>query len=186
MPRLIVLNGPPGAGKSTIARRYVDEHPMTLALEIDTLRRMLGDWKSDPHGAGLLARVIALEAARAHLGAGHDVVVPQYLGRVDYLARLESLAEQCGASFSELVLLDVKDIVVARFTARSAAALEPEHLDAQELLDRVGGTPQLEAMYDRLLLVVAARPRAQVVPAREGEIEHTYQAVLQRLAPGSN
>lgn len=182
MPRLIVLNGPPGAGKSTIARHYVDEHPMTLALEIDALRRMLGGWKADPHGAGLLARAMALEAARAHLGAGHDVVVPQYLGRVDYLARLESLADQCGAVFSELVLLDVKDVLVARFTARSAAALAPEHRDAQELLDRVGGTRQLEAMYDRLLLVVAARPHARVVPAREGEIEQTYRAVLQHVA----
>lgn len=181
MPRLIVLNGPPGSGKSTIARRYVDDHPLALALEIDTVRRMLGGWKSDPHGAGQLARGIALEAARAHLRAGHDVVVPQYLGRVDYLAQLEALAQRCGASFTELVLSEVKDVLVARFTNRSAAAAAPEHVDAQELLDRVGGLAQLEAMYDRLLLVVAARPRARLVPAREGEIEQTYRAVLEHL-----
>ena len=33
MPRLIVLNGSPGIGKSTLARRYVEEHPLTLCLE---------------------------------------------------------------------------------------------------------------------------------------------------------
>ncbi|MBE7163226.1 MAG: hypothetical protein INR72_18465, partial [Williamsia herbipolensis] len=67
MPRLIVLNGPPACGKSTIARRWVDEHPMSLNLEIDLLRRLLGGWKDDPAAAGVHARELALAAAGAHL-----------------------------------------------------------------------------------------------------------------------
>lgn len=34
-----------------------------------------------PHAARLLARAIALSAARTHLAGGHDVVIPQFLGR---------------------------------------------------------------------------------------------------------
>jgi len=34
-PRLIHLNGPPGIGKSTIAQRYVDQHPEVLNLDIN-------------------------------------------------------------------------------------------------------------------------------------------------------
>src|SRR5680860_739144 len=34
MPRLIHLNGPSRVGKSTLARRYVDAHPWTLALDL--------------------------------------------------------------------------------------------------------------------------------------------------------
>ncbi|MGI8702372.1 MAG: hypothetical protein ACR2JU_14445 [Nocardioidaceae bacterium] len=37
MSRLIHLNGPSRVGKSTLARRYVDEHPGTLALDLDVL-----------------------------------------------------------------------------------------------------------------------------------------------------
>ncbi|MEO9137673.1 MAG: AAA family ATPase [Jatrophihabitans sp.] len=181
MPRLIVLNGPPGSGKSTLARRFVDEHPMTLNLEIDGLRRMLGGWKTDPHAAGERARELALALVANHLEAGYDVVVPQYLGRVDYLARLADVARTTGADLHEFVLLDTKDVLIARFAARTAAAREPAHLDAQEILDRVGGTKQLEAMYDRLLLVIGARAHAQVVPAREGEIEATYREFRRRL-----
>ncbi|MGH3461807.1 MAG: AAA family ATPase [Kribbellaceae bacterium] len=40
VPRLIVLNGPPGCGKSTIARRYAADHPLALALDVDTVRAL--------------------------------------------------------------------------------------------------------------------------------------------------
>jgi cytidylate kinase len=32
VPRLIVINGPPGCGKSTLAQMYADEHSLTLML----------------------------------------------------------------------------------------------------------------------------------------------------------
>ncbi|MGH3734721.1 MAG: AAA family ATPase [Micromonosporaceae bacterium] len=64
MPRLIVLNGPPGCGKSTIAEMYAERHPFALNLDIDRLRAQLGRWRDDPGAAGLLARRIALAAAR--------------------------------------------------------------------------------------------------------------------------
>ncbi|HEV7206174.1 MAG TPA: AAA family ATPase [Jatrophihabitans sp.] len=181
MPRLIVLNGAPGSGKSTLARRYVDDNPLALDLDIDVIRRLLGDWKSDPHAAGLLARAIALAAARIHLVGGHDVIVPQYLGRPDYLVQLTGLAAETGAELHEFILMDTKDVMIARFRARTVAAAHPSHVDAQEMLDRVGGVAQLEAMYDRLLLVIAARPGAQLLPAREGEIEATYAELVRRI-----
>lgn len=179
--RLIVLNGPPAAGKSTIARCYLDEHPMALDLDLDRWRRYLGGWRDDPLGAHQLVRDLALPAAAAHLRAGFDVVVPQYFGRVDRLQRFTSLAAETGATVHEFVLFGTRDEMVARFAARTRAAADPTHLDAAELLDAAGGVRQLEAMYDRLLLVIAARPHAQLVPAPEGEVDATYRDVLSRL-----
>jgi adenylate kinase family enzyme len=54
VPRLIHVNGPPGIGKSTIARLFVDDHPGTLNLDMDHVRRLIGDWREDFLQAGEL------------------------------------------------------------------------------------------------------------------------------------
>lgn len=82
MTRLILINGAPGSGKSTLARMLVDQHPLALLLDIDTLRGQLGRWSDDPPAAGMAARRLALAMIRIHLVAGHDVVVPQFLFRL--------------------------------------------------------------------------------------------------------
>src|SRR5947209_3092098 len=105
-------------GQSTLARRYADEHPLTLALEIDGLRGMIGSWLSEPERSGRAARRIAIAAARTHLTAGHDVVVPQLLTRREFVHELESLAESVGATFHEVTLLDSKELVLARLEQR--------------------------------------------------------------------
>jgi adenylate kinase family enzyme len=45
VPRLIHLNGPPGIGKSTLARLYVGDHPGVLNLDIDLVRTLIGGWQ---------------------------------------------------------------------------------------------------------------------------------------------
>ncbi|MGW4064186.1 AAA family ATPase [Amycolatopsis sp. NPDC004747] len=122
--RLILLNGPPGSGKSTLARRYAEDHPPALALDVDRIRAMLGGWRGSPGEAGLLAREIALAAARTHLAAGHDVVVPQLVARPGFPERLEDVASECGATFHELVLLPGRDVARRRFTARGSSEIE--------------------------------------------------------------
>jgi predicted kinase len=181
VPRLIVINGPPGCGKSTLARRYADEHSLALNLDIDRLRSSIGRWRDDLRTAGLLARVIALAAARVHLAAGHDVVIPQFLGRADFLDQLENLARDTGAAFCEIILLDSKDNALHRFAERGRQA-DGHARDAHEIAGHRGGVAELSAMYDRLICLIAARPGAVVIPTRNGQVEQAYQDVLSALS----
>ncbi|MCW2139896.1 hypothetical protein [Actinoplanes cyaneus] len=43
------------------------------------------------------------------------------------------------------------------------------------MLERQGGLVELEAMYDRLMVLVATRPATKVVRTRAGEIEQAYR-----------
>ena len=178
---MILFNGPPACGKSTLAQRYVDEHPLALNLDVDRLRSLIGRWRDDPHAAGLLARELALAAARAHLASEHDVVVPQFLGRATFIEQLECLARQAGATFHEVVLLDSKENILRRFAERSRAAVDAAHVEAHEMIERSDGFEDLSVMYDRLMAVIAARPGARIVHVAEGKVDVTYQAVLRNL-----
>jgi predicted kinase len=148
MPRLIVLNGLPGTGKSTLAQLYVDDHPLALNLDIDRVRALLGRWPDHRSAAGLLARAIALAAARTHLAAGHDVIIPQLLARPTFLEQAEDLAAGLAVPFHELVL-DRPD---------RHAAWPEYHRDLQATL--------------------ATRHRARVVPIQPGRVREAYRDVL--------
>ena len=71
--RLILVNGPPASGKSTLARRYVDGHDGVVLVEVDTLRMTLPNWEED-EATRLAARDLAAAAVVEHLCAGRDVV----------------------------------------------------------------------------------------------------------------
>jgi len=178
--RLILLNGPPGIGKSTLAQRFVDEHPLALNLDLDSVRRMLGNWQDRPIDAGLLARAMTLEMARVHLSGGHDVVIPQYLGRPQFIEQAERVAGEVGVPFLEFVLMDGRDNAVHRFLDRTTTSTAPAHVEAALQMEKFGGRPALEAMYDRLLLVLSHRPNAQVIQSRDGEIDAAYAELRRR------
>jgi len=180
--RLILLNGPPGSGKSTLAQLYVDDHPLALNLDVDRVRDLLGRWRDHEEAAGLLARGMALAMARVHLLAGHDVVIPQYLGRLAFIEQVEQLAAETAADFHEVVLMDDKESALQRFLARASTTGLPAHREAQEIVARDGGVEVLGTMYDRLVEALSSRPGAKIVRTEDGKVAEAYAALLAHLS----
>lgn len=182
MSRLLHLNGPPGIGKSTLARRFVDAHPGVLNCDVDVLRTLVGGWKSDFARAGALIRPAGLAMIEAYLRHGNDVVFPQMLIDPTELARFEAAATNVGAQFVERVLMDTPDASVARFHRRGQSEPEdPWHDQVRTIVSAEGGDAVLAHNHAALERLLAERPDAVLVPSSEGAIEQTYRALIQTL-----
>lgn len=175
MTSLIHLNGPPGIGKSTLAALWTERHPGTLNLDIDTLHRLVGGWRDPDNRTHDVLRPVALAMAQAHLRGGRDVVVPQYLARLEEIEEFEAVAVAAGADLCEIVLVAEPGEAIARFWRREV--LTPWDAHNRSEVERLGGAAFLTALNERLTEVLAFRPGAVIVHADSDAVEVTYAAL---------
>ena len=184
MPRLILLNGPPASGKSTLAARFCDTRPFMLNLDVDVIRSLLGSWQNDPHAAGLAARRIALAMVDSHLDADDDVIVPQFLARETFALQLKSVADSRGAEFVEVALRIDRADAIAAFARRRAAPEVQRHLDADVLVDRSANPDPIGAMHGDYERFIAGRPSARIIEVEIGNIEATLEQLEDAVETG--
>ncbi len=173
---LVLLNGPPASGKSTIAEHLVATRPLALRLDIDVVRGLLGAWLERPADAGRTARELAIAMARTHLRAGHDVFIPQFLGRPEFIDELVALAAGTGATFVEIALVLDRDVAVAAFAERTTTSHEQTHRDAAALVDHSKVDDAIGEMFDRYEALLAQRPDASRIEIVRGDIAAAVRA----------
>ncbi len=132
-PHLIVIAGPPAAGKTTLA------HQIARALRLpvickDTLKESLfehldaGDRaRSRQLGYAVIHCMIAL--AEDILLAGASVILESTFIHPDTPGELQKLLETSGARLSVVYCTSTPEVLSARFSARSQTTRHPGHLD---------------------------------------------------------
>jgi predicted kinase len=180
--RLILINGAPASGKSTLARRYVADHDGAALVEFDVLRTTLPNWEQD-ETTRLVARDLAGAAAIEHLSAGRDVVMPQHFGRLGYIVVLDDLARAHGAAFVEVILVTDAALAIDRFRARRRAMVERGERHPERDIADADVEPFILDAVDRLTRLPTARPESRLVPVALGATEdETYRRLLTVLS----
>jgi predicted kinase len=151
VPILVHLNGPPGVGKSTVARLLAAETPWALALDVDTVVPMITGWREDFWVTLPVARGLAAAMAREHLAAGHDVVLPQLVTSQQERAPYRAAADASGADYAEVVLLADLDATVERFAARASGPEGSIERHLGEIVAEHGGVRLLAKIREDLM-----------------------------------
>lgn len=175
---VVLLNGAPGVGKSTLADLVVRQRPMMLALDVDGIKHALGRWDDDAAVAGRHARRLAVALMREHLAAGYDVAVAQYLARTEFIEALERVSADSGAQFVEVVLVVDVPNLSQRLRERQAHPGRPEHAINNGLVGPADA-PRLVASIDD---IQELRPRSNRVDA-SGSLTDTLEMILAVLNP---
>lgn len=172
---LILLNGPPASGKSTLAAHFVDRHPMALSLDLDVVRGLLGRWLDQPVEAGTATRALASAMAATHLAAGYDVIVPQFLARPGYIEELAAIAAAVDTGFVELALIMTRHDAIAAFEDRRVSPENSTHRDAAALVGQDHTTDPIGTRYDMFKAMLDHRPSVKRIDVVRGDVAATMQ-----------
>ncbi len=176
--KLILINGNPGMGKTTLAQMYVDENPLSLNLDIDNIWIMLGQWQHTRPESEVIKLDYAYTLADMHLARGYNVIVPNLMQTFDQYERFEAIARSNNAVLKEIVLMSSCNDAIERCKMRARSQGHPEGFRPGGVLDTGGREKMLERFYENMLGAVATRPNIITVQSVYGDIDSTYQKLV--------
>jgi predicted ABC-type ATPase len=179
--RFIHLNGPPGIGKSTVARVFAAEHPGVLNLDVDQIVTLIGGWQDNFWDALNAGGLLAASMARTHLAAGRDVIMPQLIANMPDFAKFEIAAASAGAEYFHILLTADVEPAIARFAQRALAHDGIHHTVISKIVDDHGGADFLRKIHWQLTEFAAVRQPHSVINCQRQTPEQTYDAVKAAL-----
>jgi predicted kinase len=173
--KVILLNGFAGAGKTTIAKKYIDQHPLAVMIEGDELIVNIGDWLARETEARRLVFNLTKTMLRTSLDLGHDVLLPYLVTNVDDVNEFEQIARELGADFYEFILYSDQKTAITRLLERGTwgEAGQPPISDKD--------LPVIEELATKMEAALKERPNMVKLDTKEGEQDETYRQLLSYL-----
>jgi predicted ABC-type ATPase len=173
--KLILLNGFNASGKTTIAKKYISNHSLAMAIEADSLVDNIGDWLNHRDEVRRLSFELTKAMIRAYLPSGHDVVLPYIVTSTSEVEEFESIARECKADYYEVVLHNEKDDAIARLLERGkwGGATSPLIMESD--------LPIIEKDFTAMQATIEKRKNVIQIPLKGNDPDSTYQQLLQLI-----
>lgn len=130
--KLVIINGSPAAGKTTLAEKLHTTLPMSLLADVDNWRRLISGWRDKREESLHLAYEFTLAAVDAYLQTGNDVIVDKAILSDDtVIDALIQSGKKHKAEIYEFIFTAERQVIIERAQQRGFNAnslLTPERV----------------------------------------------------------
>lgn len=166
--KLIIINGPSGVGKSTIAAKIHKEMSLSFLLDIDEQSKFISGFCACPEERWEISIEIAKSIIRTCLSLGRDVIVDKMTYAHDVLDEYYNIAKEYGAEVVEIIMWAPKEVVLQRSENRGweeCVLMTPE---------------KCETLWEKINEIRGDRDRALVIDSEQG-IDETFTTISEHL-----
>lgn len=112
--KLIIINGPCGVGKSTVARKLHETLPLSFLLDIDEQRSRISKYREYLDESRGFVNTLAVGIVETCCKEKRDVIVEKMINDEVFLDTLIEIGKKYDADAYEFILWASKDIVMKR------------------------------------------------------------------------
>jgi predicted kinase len=130
--KLIILNGPLGVGKSTLALKLNEQMPSSVLVDVDELRRAIPNYRENREESLRLVYKQTAQIIGEELAKGNDVIVDKAISYSDTIDTFIKVGKEQCADIYEFLLFADKETIRKRADERGyrpGGMLTPEKVD---------------------------------------------------------
>ena len=172
--KIIIINGPCGIGKSTVAQKIHDDIPLSFLLDIDAQRRFISGRREKPEESGPMAMAISQNILKTCLQLGVDIVIDKMTFDKDVLDSFYKIADKYDAEIYEIILFASKELVTKRSEERGYSSEDGAGLFTAE---------KCEYFWEEINKIKDVREKAHIINVEELSEDDVHSEIKRIVSP---